>query len=117
MITSSWDRSRRISAVVSAITVTGVVVCAVILALGVSLPEPWWPRTGEAFAAGTRSTHHDRCALIIGPAKGYCERGITRADDGLGGAGAVWRRLGSVSAGAAALLLWRLRHASGQRRR
>ncbi|MGW1966493.1 hypothetical protein ACWCPD_40285 [Streptomyces sp. NPDC001935] len=116
MITSSWDRSRRISAVVSAITVTGVVICAVILALGMVLPEAWWPRTGQAFAAGTRSAHHDRCALIIGPAKAYCERGITGAEDGPGGAGAAWR-LGSASAGAGALLLWRLRHASGRRRR
>ncbi|MFD6549693.1 hypothetical protein [Streptomyces sp. NPDC058398] len=116
MITSSWDRSRRISAVASAITVTGVVACAVILALGVSLPEAWWPHTGQAFAAGTRSAHHNRCALIIGPAKVYCERGITRAKDRPGGAREVWR-LGSASASAAALLLWRLRHASGRRRR
>ncbi|MFD5633641.1 hypothetical protein ACFWJM_05785 [Streptomyces sp. NPDC127077] len=116
MITSSWDRSRCICAVASAITVTGVVVCAVILALGVSLPEAWWPRTGQALAAGTRGTHHDRCALIIGPAKAYCERGITRATDRPGGAGAAWR-LGSAGAGAAALLVWRLRHTAGQGRR
>ncbi|MEY2249103.1 hypothetical protein AB8A21_40330 [Streptomyces sp. BF23-18] len=98
------------------ITVTGVVACAVILALGVSLPEAWWPRTGQAFAAGTPTAHHDRCALIVGPAKVYCERGLPRAEDSPGGAGAAWR-LGSAGAGAAALLVWRLRHAAGQRRR
>jgi hypothetical protein len=116
MITSFWGRSRRISAVAGVITVTGVVACAVILTLGVSLPEAWWPRTGQAFAAGTRTAHHDRCALIVGPAKVYCERGITHAADRPDGAGAAWR-LGSAGAGAAALLVWRLRHAAGQRRR
>ncbi|MFD8737487.1 hypothetical protein ACFV06_21555 [Streptomyces sp. NPDC059618] len=114
MITSFWDRSRRICAVASAITMIGVVSCAVILALGVSLPEAWWPRTGQAFATGTRSAHHGRCALIVGPAKVYCERGTTRAADRPGGVGAAWR-LGS--AGAGALLLWQLRRATGQRRR
>ncbi|MER5402230.1 hypothetical protein [Streptomyces sp. NPDC002599] len=114
MIMSFWDRSRRISAVAGVITVIGVVACAVILALGVSLPEVWWPHTGQAFAAGTRTVHHERCALIVGPAKVYCRRGVSRAADGPGGVGAAWR-LGS--AGAAALLVWRLRHAAGQRRR
>jgi hypothetical protein len=113
--TSSRDSSRRISAVARVLTVTAVIACAVILALGVNLPEAWWPHTGQAFAAGARTAHHNPCALIIGPAKAYCERGTTRAADRPDVAGAAWR-LVPAGAGAAALLVWRLRHAAGQRR-
>ncbi|MCX4598256.1 hypothetical protein OG819_54940 [Streptomyces sp. NBC_01549] len=117
MTTSSWDRSRRIAAAASVLTVIAVVAGAVILALGVGLPDAWWPHTGQAFAADARPAHHDPCALIVGPAKAYCERGTAttaaggRQDEG----GAVWR-LVPAGAGVAALVVWRLR-AAGQRRR
>lgn len=114
MTTSSWDRSRRVAAAASVLTVLAVVACAVILALGVGVPDAWWPHTGQAFAADTRTAHHDPCALIVGPAKAYCERG-TATSEQRDVAGAPWR-LVPAGAGAAALVVWRLR-AAGQRRR
>ncbi|MFF4828188.1 hypothetical protein ACFY20_35480 [Streptomyces sp. NPDC001312] len=116
MTTSSWDRSRRV-AFASVLTVIAVAVGAVILTLGVSLPEAWWPHTGQAFAADTRPAHHDPCALIVGPAKAYCERGFTTTAAGQQDvAGAAWR-LVPAGAGMAALAMWRLRYTAGQGRR
>ena len=115
MTTSSWDRSRRVAAAASVLTVITVVVASVVLALGVGVPEAWWPHIGRAFAAD--AAHRDPCALIVGPAKAYCERGA--ASSAAGGqqdvAGAAWR-LGTAGAGVGALLVWRLRSAAGQRR-
>ncbi|MGW2897480.1 hypothetical protein ACWDAO_23450 [Streptomyces sp. NPDC001212] len=116
MTTSSWGRSRRVAAAASALTVIAVVAAAVVLALGVGVPEAWWPHTGQAFAADTRPARHDSCALIVGRAKAYCERGAASgAAERRDVAGAAWR-LVPAGAGAAALVVWRLR-AAGQRRR
>ncbi|MFE1296543.1 hypothetical protein [Streptomyces sp. NPDC058731] len=116
MTTSSWDRSRSVASVASVLTVIAVVAGAVILALGVGVPDTWWPHTGQAFAADTHTTHQNPCARIIGPAKAYCERGVTttaatKRDVACG----VWR-LGTASAGVAALVVWRRRSTAGQRR-
>ncbi|MGW1562786.1 hypothetical protein ACWCQ1_40745 [Streptomyces sp. NPDC002144] len=116
MTTSSWDRSRRVAAVVSVLTVIAVVVAAIVLALGVGVPQAWWPHIGQAFAAD--APHQDPCALIVGPAKAYCERGAaakpsTARQDVAGGA---WR-LGTAGAGVGALVVWRLRGSTGQGRR
>ncbi len=87
MTTSSWNRARRIAA-------------------AASVP-----------AVLARAAHHDPCALIVGPAKAYCERGATTASAGRQDVtGAAWR-LGTAGAGAAALVVWRPRSAAGQRRR
>ena len=119
MTTSSWDRSRRIAAAASVLTVIAVLAGAVILTLGASLPEAWWPHTGQAVAADTRAAHHDPCARIVGPAKAYCERGQQTTSSAGGGwqdmAGAVWRVV-PAGAGVAALAVWRRRSAAGQRR-
>ncbi|MFJ9729438.1 hypothetical protein ACIRP3_42580 [Streptomyces sp. NPDC101209] len=114
MTTLSWDHSRRVAAAVSVLTV----IAAVVLALGVGVPQAWWPHTGQAFAADARPTHRDPCALIVGPAKAYCERGAaSKASTGQQNvAGAAWR-LGTAGAGMGALVVWRLRSAAGQRRR
>ena len=117
MTTSSWDRSRRVAAAASVLTVIAVVAGVAILALGVGLPEAWWPHTGRAFAADTRPAGGDPSALIVGPAKAYCERGTTTsAASKQNVAGAAWR-LVPAGAGVAALVVWRLRSAAGQRRR
>ncbi|MFE7958724.1 hypothetical protein [Streptomyces sp. NPDC057413] len=117
MTTASWNRSRCVAAAASVLTVIAVVVGAVILALGVGVPDTWWPHTGQAFAAQSRTAHHDPCARIIGPAKAYCEKGTTTAAaakrDVVGG---VWR-LGAAGAGVAALVVWRRRSTAGQGRR
>jgi hypothetical protein len=113
---TTWDRSRRAAAAVSVLTVIAVVASAVILALGVGLPDAWWPHTGQAFAADTRPAGDDPCALIVGPAKAYCERGATTTARQQDVAGASWR-LATAGAGVAALVVWRLRSAAGQRRR
>ncbi|WP_331765344.1 hypothetical protein OG747_52820 (plasmid) [Streptomyces sp. NBC_01384] len=116
MTTSSWDRSRRIAAAASVLTVIAVVAATVILALGVGVPDAWWPHTGQAFAADTRTTHHDPCTYIVGPAKAYCERGAKTTPAGQQDvAGAAWR-LVPAGAGVAALVVWRLRYAAGRRR-
>ncbi|POX47730.1 hypothetical protein C3489_29060 [Streptomyces sp. Ru71] len=116
MATSSWDRSRRVAAAASVLTVIALVASAVIFALCVSVPETWWPHTGQGFAADSRAAHQDPCARIIGPAKAYCERGTTTtAGNKRDVAGGV-RRLGTAGAAVAALVMWR-RRAAGQRRR
>ncbi|WP_371666374.1 hypothetical protein OG985_48400 [Streptomyces sp. NBC_00289] len=116
MTTLSWDRSRRVAAAVSVLTVIAVVVAAVVLVLGVGVPQGWWPHTGRAFAAD--APHQDPCALIVGPAKAYCERGAASSAAGVHRdvAGAAWR-LGTAAAGVGALVVWRLRGSAGQRRR
>ncbi|UFQ99767.1 hypothetical protein KBP30_41330 [Streptomyces sp. Go40/10] len=118
MATSCWYRSRRVAAAAGVLTVIAVVTGAVILALEVGVPDAWWPHTGRAFAADTRTAHHDPCALIVGPAKAYCKRGATTtaSAEHRDVAGAAWR-LGTAGAGMAALVMWRVRHAAGQRRR
>ncbi|MFF8867915.1 hypothetical protein ACF08B_38410 [Streptomyces sp. NPDC015139] len=116
MTTLLWDRSRRVAGAVSVLTAIAVVVAVVVLVLGAGVPEAWWPRTGQAFAAD--AAHRDPCALIVGPAKAYCERGAAaKASAGHQVvAGGVWR-LVPAGAGVGALVVWRLRGATGQRRR
>ncbi|MGV9934086.1 hypothetical protein ACWDY4_26470 [Streptomyces olivaceoviridis] len=117
MTTSCWNRSRSVAASAGVLTVIAAAAGAVILALGVGVPDTWWPHTGKAFAADTRATHQDPCARIIGPAKRYCEWGATTtAATKRDVAGGVWR-LGTAGAGVAALVVWRRRSAAGQRRR
>jgi hypothetical protein len=117
MTASSWDRSRRLPAA-SVLTVFAVVAAAVVLALGVGVPQAWWPHTGRAFAADARPKGDDPCGLIVGPGKVYCERGAARsASAGRPDvAGGEWR-LVSAGAGMGALVVWRLRGTAGQRRR
>jgi hypothetical protein len=118
MTSSSWDRSRRFAAAGSVLMVIAVAAGALVLALGVSMPEAWWPRTGQAFAADVHSPHKTPCDLIAGPGKAYCERGTTASEaaEDPRGADAAWR-LVPPAAGVAALVLWRRRDAAVQRRR
>ncbi|MGW7243874.1 hypothetical protein [Streptomyces sp. NPDC054804] len=117
MTTASWDRSRRIATAASIVTL--ITVAVGVAALGVILPDAWWPHTGQAFAASTGTAHHGPCDLIVGPAKAYCERGTTTTESAADRhtvSGAAWR-LVPASAGVAALMVWRLRPAVWQRRR
>jgi uncharacterized membrane protein len=117
MTSSTWDRSRRLAAAASVLTLITVVVGVLVLAVGVSVPEAWWPHTGQAFAAEAHPTDQDPCELVVGPAKDYCERGTTTtASTEPDVAGAAWR-LVPAGAGVAALLMWRLQSPAGQRRR
>ncbi|MGW0628496.1 hypothetical protein [Streptomyces sp. NPDC002758] len=117
MTTSSWDRSRRVAAAASVLTVIAIVAGALVLALGVGLPDAWWPHAGQAFAAGTSPAGDDPCALIVGPAKAYCERGATATTAGQQDvAGAAWR-LVPAGAGVAALVVWRRRSTAAGRGR
>jgi hypothetical protein len=118
MTSSSWDRTRRHGAAVTVLTLIAVVVGVLVLAVGAGVPQAWWPHTGQAFAADAHPTGQDPCALIVGPAKDYCERGTTTAASAEqpGVAGAVCR-LVPAGAGVAALMVWRLRSPAGQRRR
>ncbi|MEU9014666.1 hypothetical protein AB0D12_33895 [Streptomyces sp. NPDC048479] len=118
MTTSSWDRARGIRTAVSVLTVFAVAVGVLILALGMSVPEPWWPHTGHAFAADARPANQDPCALVVGPAGAYCERGTlnSASAEQHGAVGSVWN-LVPAGAGVAALVVWRRRSAAGQRRR
>ncbi|TVZ84770.1 hypothetical protein [Streptomyces sp. BK340] len=115
MTTSSWDRTRRVAAAASALTVIAVLAAAVVLALGVGVPQAWWPHTGRAFAAD--AAHRDPCALIVGPAKAYCERGAatTASASQQDVAGGAWR-LVPAGAGVGALVVWRLRSTTQGRR-
>ncbi|MET7725480.1 hypothetical protein [Streptomyces mirabilis] len=118
MTTTSWDRSRHVTAAASILMVIAVAAGVLVLALGTSMPEPWWPHTGQAFATDTHSAHHNPCDRIVGPAKKYCERGTTdSAPAGHHGAASAAWRLGTAGAGLTALAIWRRRSAAGQGRR
>ncbi|WP_043687629.1 hypothetical protein [Streptomyces xylophagus] len=116
MISSLWDRSRRIRAAAAVLTVIAVAVGVLVLVCGVGVPEGWWPHTGQAFTASSPPAHDDPCRLILGRAKAYCERGTahTASAEHHGRTAAAWRLL-SVGAGLTALVVWR-RHAARQRR-
>lgn len=118
MSSSSVDRPRRVAAAASLLTVIAVCVGVLVLALGVGVPEAWWPQTGQAFATDPRPAHEDPCALILGSAKAYCERAATTfaSAEPHGVAQEAWR-LVSAGAGLAALVMWRSRSTAGQRRR
>ncbi|MET7456266.1 hypothetical protein ABZT03_31190 [Streptomyces sp. NPDC005574] len=115
MTMSFWGRSRCAAVAASILTVIAVVAGAVILTLGVGLPDAWWPHIGRAFAAD--AAHRDPCALIVGPAKVYCGRGATTTAAGQQDMAGAVARLVPAGAGVAALVVWRLRYAAGQRRR
>ncbi|MFF0738742.1 hypothetical protein ACFYVK_44905 [Streptomyces chartreusis] len=118
MTSSAGDPSGRLAAAASAFALIAVVASVLVLAVGAGVPEPWWPRTGRAFAADAPHADRDPCALIVGPAKEYCERGTksTASSEEPGGGGAAWR-LGTAGAGVAALVVWRWRSSAGRRRR
>ncbi|WP_060903249.1 hypothetical protein [Streptomyces europaeiscabiei] len=119
MSASSLDRSRHCAAAASVLTLIALVVGVLVLAVGVDVPQAWWPHTGQAFAADARPADQDPCDLIVGPAKDYCERGTpttTSASERPDGSGAAWR-LVPAGAGLTALMVWRRRSAAGQRRR
>ncbi|MDX3762917.1 hypothetical protein [Streptomyces sp. AK02-04a] len=117
MTSSSWDRSRHVTAATSILIVIAAA-GMLVLALGTSTPEPWWPHTGHAFATDTHSGHQNPCNRIVGPAEEYCERGTTNSAPAghHGAASAAWR-LGTAGAGMAALVIWRRRSTTGQGRR
>ncbi|MDQ0605770.1 hypothetical protein QF037_010203 [Streptomyces canus] len=113
-------RSRRLAAVASVLTVITVAAAVVALVVGASLRESWWPRTGAAFAAETSSPRQDPCEVIVGPAKEYCERGVSASISSPAAArqdlgDAVWR-LVPAGAGLAALVIWRRRSATARGR-
>ncbi|NNN37748.1 hypothetical protein HLK59_47020, partial [Streptomyces sp. S3(2020)] len=49
-------RMRRVAVAASALSVLAVAATVLALVVGASLPEPWWPRTGAAFAAEPSAT-------------------------------------------------------------
>ncbi|MGW2291235.1 hypothetical protein [Streptomyces phaeochromogenes] len=119
MTSASWDRSRRLTAATSVLTVIGLAIGVLAMTVGAGVPEAWWPLTGQAFANDARPAGQDPCDLIVGPAKAYCERGTTTAASAghPGIAGAAWQ-LVPAGAGVAALVVWRRRSAAaGQGRR
>lgn len=120
MTTSSWYRPQHVTAAARILMVIAVAAGVLVLALGTSMPEPWWPHTGQAFATDTdtHSARQNPCDRIVGPAKDYCERG-TKNSAPAGhprAAGAAWR-LGTAGAGLGAVVIWRRRSAAGQGRR
>ncbi|MGW0332211.1 hypothetical protein ACWD0J_10140 [Streptomyces sp. NPDC003011] len=112
MISSSWDRAVRLRAAASILAMVAVAVGVLVLAVGMSLPEAWWPRTGHAF---TTRPAEDPCGLIAGPAKAHCERRTITSAYAEHPAGAAWR-LVPLGAGLAALILSRRRTFTGQGR-
>ncbi|WP_435216396.1 hypothetical protein [Streptomyces sp. bgisy034] len=117
MTSSAWDRSRRLAAAASAFALIAGVASVLVGAVEAEVPQAWWPHTGRAFAANAPHADREACALIVGPAKDYCERGAktTASAEEPGGAGTAWR-LGTAGAGVAALVVWR-RSSAGRRRR
>ncbi|MGW3667435.1 hypothetical protein [Streptomyces sp. NPDC005141] len=118
MISASWDRARHLRTAARIVAVLAVAACVLVLSVAMSLPETWWPRTGQAFAAGAGPAREDPCGLIVGPAKAYCRRDAVHSAsfaprDTVGAA----CRLVPAGAGLAVLAMWRRRSAAGQRRR
>ncbi|MFM9499739.1 hypothetical protein ACKI1Q_39895 [Streptomyces galilaeus] len=117
MTSFASSRSRRLAAAASILTALAIAVGVFVLALGASLPEAWWPRTGQAFSAESQ-TPADACDRIGGPAKAYCERGYhsTRpAPAENGGDAGVWK-LVPAAAAVGALVIWRGRMPAGRGR-
>ncbi|WP_153815699.1 hypothetical protein [Streptomyces sp. SUK 48] len=114
MISTSWDRSRRIAAASSVLAVIALVAGVLAVALSVGVPESWWPHTGQTIPAKAHG-HRNRCAPIVSRAKAYCERGSAALALGHHPSGTAWR-LVPAGAGAAALAVRRGRRASGRRR-
>ncbi|MER6186813.1 hypothetical protein [Streptomyces sp. NPDC001652] len=113
-------RSRRLAAVASTLTVITVAASVVALVVGANLRESWWPHTGAAFTAETSSPRQDPCEVIVGPAKKYCERGVSASISSPAAArqdlgDAAWR-LVPAGAGLAALVIWRRRSTTTRRR-
>ncbi|MGW2563397.1 hypothetical protein ACWCXB_30080 [Streptomyces sp. NPDC001514] len=103
----------------SALLVLAISIAVLVLAHGVSVPEAWWPRAGEAFAASTEPGHQDPCDLIKGPARTYCvSDSTTAAADGQpsGGSPANWTLIPPAVA-LIGITLWRRHDAVVQRRR
>jgi hypothetical protein len=110
--------SRRLAAAASVLTVITVAVGVLVLALGASLPETWWPRTGQAFAADAAKAPADACDRIAGPAKAYRKRGRHATSAGTaqdGGDAAAWKLLPAATA-VGALVIWRRRTPTRQGR-
>ncbi|MFJ4748916.1 hypothetical protein [Streptomyces albogriseolus] len=112
--------SRPRAAATRVLTIVVVMVGVLALAVGAGVPETWWPHTGQAFALDAFAAGgEDPCALIVGPARDYCERDTTTTHaDGTNvgrpdAAGAGWR-LAAAGSGLAALLVWRRRSAAGR---
>ncbi|MGW7127926.1 hypothetical protein ACWGIA_06215 [Streptomyces bobili] len=102
------SRSRRLATAASALTMVAVAVGVLVLVLGASLPESWWPRTGQAFAVDAAKAPVDACDRIGGPAHVYCERGGHAASAGStqeGGDAAAWKLL-PVGIAVGALVIW-----------
>ncbi|GAA5079180.1 hypothetical protein [Streptomyces similanensis] len=108
MITTLGDRSRRRAAAASILTSLAVAVGAIVLTVAAGAPKTWWPHTGQAFTAGTSTSHRSPCTRIHGPAKAYCERDAAATAGRRNASGAAWR-LGTAGAGVAALVVWRQR--------
>ncbi|MFD9464481.1 hypothetical protein [Streptomyces sp. NPDC060027] len=117
MISASWDRARHLRTAARVLAAPTVAACVLVLAVGMSLPKPWWPRTGQAFAADNPAPS-DPGALIVGPATAYCRRDAMDSSSlaPRDASGAAWR-LVPAGAGLAALAMWRHRSAAGHRRR
>lgn len=114
------SRSRRIARVASILIVTALPAVLLALVVGAGVPQSWWPRTGQAFAADqphAEAARKDPCDLITGPAKEYCERGhqaraLSRAGEvRRPGAMAAWMLL-PPAAGLGAIVMWRRRGAA-----
>ncbi|WP_328499628.1 hypothetical protein OG828_49145 [Streptomyces sp. NBC_00457] len=125
MTASSFSASRARLLATAASVLIAIVLPAALLALvvGAGVPEPWWPRTEQAFAADTHSAsaRQDPCDLIAGPAKEYCERGANSATSSANaasrdGASAAWMLI-PPAAGLAAVVVWRRRGTAGHGRR
>ncbi|MEU5297842.1 hypothetical protein [Streptomyces umbrinus] len=124
MNTSSFSpsRCRRFAAVPSALMLIAVPAALLALVVGAGVPESWWPRTGQTFAADTHSgsTPQAPCDLIAGPAKKYCERGTSStassADEApRDGADTAWV-VTPAAAGLAAVVVRRRRGSAGHGR-
>ncbi|MDQ1051868.1 hypothetical protein [Streptomyces sp. V4I2] len=114
------SRAQRLAIAASALTMIAVAVAVgvLVLAIAPSLPETWWPRTGDAFAAHSPSDSEDPCVLVVGPAKVYCERdhhapAASSTPDR--GNAAAWMLMPAATA-VGALVIWRRRTPAGQGR-
>ncbi|GAA2557961.1 hypothetical protein GCM10010423_69630 [Streptomyces levis] len=116
MVSSVRDRLRRRAAAAGVLTV--IAACAGLLVLTTErrVPESWWPRTGQAFAAHPRPADQKRCEPAVGPGEDLCGRDGEAAGpaEQPGWTGTAWG-LVTTGAGLAALVMWR--HSTAQARR
>ncbi|MFE5753821.1 hypothetical protein ACFQ7I_08980 [Streptomyces massasporeus] len=108
---SPLTRARRLGAAAILLAVVTVAVGVLVWAVGMGVPDAWWPDTGLAFAADSPRTRDDACAKVSGSGQTRCKSGATTAAAAAHHRPEVAWGLATAAAGLGALMVWRRQRA------